>query len=140
MDIAALKRQLRRHEGIRLKPYRDTVGKLTIGIGRNLDDKGISEAEASFLLDSDIASVLESLDNAFPWWKKLDDVRQRVLADMCFNMGIGGLLGFTNMLSAVRAENYRAAAAEMLSSRWAIQVGNRAKRLSQMMETGQEVP
>lgn len=132
---------LKRHEGLRLKPYRDTVGKLTIGIGRNLDDVGISEDEAVHMLLNDIQKVQRQLVYRFPWYSKLDRIRQMVLEDMCFNMGLGnaqhGLLSFPNTLSLIELGNYPAAAAAMLQSHWAAQVGNRAVELSEMMRTGE---
>lgn len=136
MNAGELKLQLIQHEGLRLKPYKDTVGKLTIGVGRNLDDVGISEAEAMFLLESDIASVKAELDKACPWWSELSENRQLVLADMCFNLGIVRLKGFRNALQAMREGRWNDAAKEMLDSRWASQVGPRATRLADMMKEG----
>lgn len=138
MDREALIRQLRLHEGERLKPYRCTAGKLTIGIGRNLEDRGITAAESAYLLGNDIAAVQQQVLNALPWAAQLDDVRQRVLLDMAFNMGIGGLLSFKNTLATIKAGDYTKAAAMMLDSRWAGQVGRRAERLSRMMATGKD--
>jgi len=134
--IDELKRQLIRHEGLRLKPYRDSVGKLTIGVGRNLDDIGITEHEAAYLLETDISRVLEDLDRNLPWWRELSEARQLVLADMCFNLGITKLLGFKQTLQAVKEGRYHDAANHMGQSRWAVQVGNRAKHLQDMMRTG----
>lgn len=136
MDIAELKAQLRRDEGERFKPYQDTVGKTTIGVGRNLSDMGISSVESDFLLTNDIQRVQAELNLNLSWWITLSDRRQLVLANMCFNMGISSLLGFRNMLSECRAGNYAAAAAEMLDSKWAKQVGDRAERLARIMEDG----
>jgi lysozyme len=138
LNERALVRQITLHEGVRLKPYRCTAGKLTIGIGRNIEDRGITMAEAELLLRNDLADVRNGLANALPWIATLDDVRQRVLIDMAFNLGIGGLLQFERTLAAVRAGEYQRAAAMMLQSRWASQVGERAKRLARMMETGQD--
>ena len=131
-----LRRQLIRHEGLRLKPYKDTVGKLTIGVGRNLDDVGITEQEAMILLDNDIERTKLDLLKALPWINKIDSVRQDVLINMAFNMGIGGLLGFKNTLASVQSGNYADAADKMLQSKWAGQVGLRASELSNMMRTG----
>lgn len=135
-DRAILRAQLIRHEGLRLKPYRDTLGVLTIGVGRNLDDRGLTEGEALYLLDSDIDLCERQLVARFPWFAALDAERQRVLLDMVFNLGLTRLLDFKKMLSAVGRGDYAAAAAEMLASRWATQVGARAKRLGLMMSTG----
>jgi lysozyme len=138
IDHNRLIRQLRLHEGERLKPYRCTAGKLTIGVGRNLEDRGITAQESAYLLGNDITSTQAALLKALPWVGTLDDVRQRVLIDMAFNMGLGTLLTFRRTLAAVQAGQYQQAAAMMLESRWAGQVGQRAKRLSQMMATGQD--
>lgn len=119
-----------------MKPYRDTVGKLTIGIGRNLDDVGISREEAYALLDNDIAAAMAPL-MALPWFNALDEVRRAVLIDMCFNMGWRVLSTFKVTLAAIEAGDYMRAVANMLQSKWAGQVGPRAVRLAKMMETGQ---
>lgn len=140
MDRAAMIRQLRLHEGERLKPYRCTAGKLTIGIGRNLEDRGITAEESAYLLSNDIDSHWRELVRALPWVEQLDEVRQRVLLDMAFNLGIVGLLGFKNTLATIQAGDYERGAAMMLQSRWAGQVGQRAVRLSRMMAMGTEPP
>lgn len=137
-DQKALVRQLRLHEGERLKPYRDTVGKLTIGVGRNLDDRGLTRDESAMLLGNDIKAVETDLIRALPWVAQLDDVRQRVLLDMAFNLGVPGLLGFKRTLATIQAGDYEKAAAMMLDSKWAGQVGQRAERLSRMMFSGQD--
>lgn len=134
----AMVRQLRLHEGERLKPYRCTAGKLTIGVGRNLEDRGITREESAMLLANDIAAEERELLRALPWVATLDEVRQRVLLDMAFNMGIVGLLGFKKTLATIQEGNYQLAAAMMLDSRWAEQVGARAERLARMMATGKE--
>jgi lysozyme len=139
MDRAKLRSQLIRHEGKRNKPYRDTVGKLTIGVGRNLDDVGLRDDEIDLLLDNDIAATWNAVQRALPWVDQLDEVRQRVLADMAFNIGVRGLLCFTQMLRACQAGEYAKAAAEMLDSKWARQVPARAARLAKMMATGEDV-
>lgn len=136
MNYATLKKELKRDEGMRLMPYRDTVGKLTIGVGRNLDDVGISESEADFLLMSDVGRAEGGLDGRIPWWRTLDETRQRVLVNMAYNMGIDGLMGFKNTLKAVQDGRWDAAAEGMLDSKWAQQVGARASRLADMMRTG----
>ncbi len=136
-QIALLCAELKRDEGVRLKPYRDTVDKLTIGTGRNLDDVGISLAENDCLLINDIHRVERDLDQYLPWWRGLDDVRQRVLSNMCFNLGIGKLLGFKQTLQLIQSGQYEAAARAMLQSKWANQVKQRAVRLAAMMRVGQ---
>ena len=129
--------QLILHEGLRLKPYRCTAGKLTIGVGRNLEDKGISHHEALFLLRNDIVEVTAQLER-FDWFRALGPVRRKVLIDMCFNLGIQGLLGFKQMIEALKQSDYQAAADEMVSSKWYRQVGERGRRLERMMRTGED--
>ncbi len=133
-----LKRRLCRHEGVRLHPYRCTSGKLTIGVGRNLDDKGLSRKEALYLLDNDLRRVELECAQTFDWFDRLDDVRKRVLIEMAFNLGITGLTKFRKMLAAVKAGNFEQARLEMLNSLWAKQVGRRADTLAHIMETGKE--
>lgn len=133
MDIEALKDQLILHEGLKLKPYKCTAGKLTIGVGRNIEDIGITEGEARALLDNDILRVAQELDNGLPWWRDLSDVRQRVLLDMAFNLGTPTLMKFKNTLGLIEAGDFVGASEEMLRSRWAEQVGQRAITLSKAM-------
>lgn len=132
-----LRDMLRGHEGLRLKPYLDSEGKLTIGIGRNLDDVGITEDEAYILLDHDIKRTKVDLFKALPWAYNLDEARQAVLLNMAFNMGVEGLLHFKQTLAAVESGEWKFAAAYMLDSKWAKQVGNRAVYLAKVMETGE---
>jgi len=138
MDLEKLKAELIRDEGLRLKPYLDTRGIETIGIGHNLVAKGISENVANIIYLEDVEEVMGQLDRALPWWQHLDPVRQRVLANMCFNLGIEKLLGFPHTLILMESGNYEAAAAAMADSLWHRQVGDRAVRLEAMMETGME--
>lgn len=137
-DRMKLAAQLQRHEALKLKPYVDTVGKLTIGIGRNLDDTGITEAEALYLLEGDIDRVTRGLVARYPtWFPELDPVRQAVLVNMGFNLGLGGLASFTKMLAAIAAKQYGQASDEMIVSKWAQQTGHRAGELAAQMRTGQ---
>jgi lysozyme len=132
-----IKAQLIRHEGLRLKPYRCTAGKLTIGIGRNLDDCGITESEAYIMLINDIMNCEKQLQARIPdIYNQLDEVRKSVLLNMCFNLGIDGLLGFKNTLAFIKAGDWERAANNMLASKWAKQVGRRAIELSELMRKG----
>lgn len=135
-DRQKLIQQLRRHEGERLKPYRCTAGKLTIGVGRNLDDRGITAEESAYLLSNDIDKVWNELKTRIPWMTGLNDVRQRVLLDMAFNLGTDGLMKFKNTLATIQLGQYEKAGVMMLDSLWAKQVGMRAQRLAKMMQTG----
>jgi len=136
MDKDRLIAQLIVDEGKRNFPYKDTVGKTTIGIGRNLDDRGLSDDEISYLLGNDIKLVERELDISMPWWRGMCDARQNVIAAMAFNLGVPGLKTFTNTLQAMRDGRYSDAADGMLQSKWAQQVGARAVRLSKMMREG----
>jgi lysozyme len=130
-------RLLKLHEGVRLKPYTDTVGKLTLGVGRNLDDRGITLEEADYLLSNDISAAWLSLVSLVECFSRLDTVRQAVLLDMAVNLGTDGLLKFRKTLAFVAGGQYPEAATEMLDSTWAKQTGQRAKRLSKMMASGE---
>lgn len=132
-----LKKMLIRHEGLKLEPYIDTVGKLSLGVGRNIEDNGISEEEALFMLDNDIRRTKNELEMSFPWFSHLCTARRDALIDMCFNLGLTRFRQFRNMISALEAGNYAQAAAEALDSRWARQVGHRANELSEMIRTGE---
>lgn len=129
--------QLKRHEGLELKPYKCTANKTTIGYGRNLDDKGISEGEAESMLWADVAEVRDTLADKWSPFDNLDPVRKAALINMGFNLGITGLFGFRNMLDAVGRGDFERAADEMLDSRWAKQVGNRATELAEQMRSGE---
>lgn len=132
-----LERLLVLHEANKRYPYRCTAGKLTIGIGFNLDDVGLYPEEITFIFKNRISLVRKRLEKELPWFDSLDEVRQAVLLDMGYNLGVDGLLAFKRTLGSVRRGDYSLAAVQMLESKWARQVGNRAKRLSTMMETGE---
>ncbi|QGJ84338.1 lysozyme [Pseudoalteromonas phage XCL1123] len=136
MNKTKLAEQLKKHEGLRLKPYTDTVGKLTLGIGRNLEDKGITEQEALFMLNSDVDYFYDKLRSRINWFWAINDARQNALVNMAFNLGIGGLLTFKKTLALIGEAKYELAAKEMLNSKWAKQVGYRAEELAEQMRTG----
>lgn len=134
MDIV---QQLKRDEDVRLKPYRDSVGKISIGTGRNLDDVGISVEENDLMLRNDIERSRRDLFTHLPWVVGLDDARRGVLLNMTFNMGIGGVCQFRNTLALIQAGKYQQASDAMLQSKWAEEVGPRAHRLAIQMSSGQ---
>lgn len=150
--------ELIKHEGLRLTVYQDTLGIDTIGIGRNLQDRGISkeelaeldiptiehiyeygitEADAMVLAENDVQIVEEELVRAHPCVDRLDSVRQLVLIDMAFNMGVPRLCKFFKMWAAIHENKFDVAAKEMLDSRWAIQVKSRSTKLAHAMHTGE---
>lgn len=146
MDIKSL---LILDEGVRLKPYKDTVGKWTIGIGRNIEENPFSTDELLFILsngfnaeaaniclDNDIKKCIFHITSEFPWFERLGDARKAVLINMCFNMGIKKLLAFKKTLKFIEDGLYDYAADGMMDSLWAKQVKGRAVRLSKMMKTG----
>jgi lysozyme len=123
-----------KHEGLRKFVYRDSVNKLTIGVGRNLEDRGITEDEAMFMLKNDIEDFTKQLSDRLFWFDTAPEEVQIVLIDMAFNMGVGGLLTFTQTLEHLKNENYELASKSMLDSQWARQVGNRAIELSNIIK------
>ena len=138
MFLKKIADQLIQHEGIRLKPYHCPAGKLTIGVGRNLEDRGITEKEAVMLLENDIQDCIADLKEIFQEEKGgfdlLPEPVQMVLVDMRFNLGHGGFRTFKKMIKAVREKDFHRAALEMKDSSWYVQVGKRAERLVGMMD------
>jgi lysozyme len=128
---------LTRDEGLRLKPYRCTAGKLTIGVGRNLEDVGITKEEAEQMLANDISRVTVDIVKRIPWALKLDDARFSVIHSMVFQMGIGGVMNFRKFLNALQMGDYTKASIEMMDSKWAQHDSPaRAKRLAEVMRSG----
>ena len=123
-----------KHEGLREFPYKDTVGKLTIGIGRNLDDRGITGDEALYMLRNDIRYFINELSEKLDWFDTAPEDVKNVLTDMAFNMGVNGLLTFKTTLKYLKNQEYELASQSMLKSKWASQVGNRAKELSDIIK------
>lgn len=139
MNRDKLAAQLKIDEGCVPHAYMDSLGYLTIGVGRLIDkSKGgkLSDDEILYLLNNDINEVEAELDKRLPWWKRMSEARQNVLANMRFNLGMQGLLGFRNTLKAMEEGRYEDAADGMLASKWAKQVGDRAKRLADIMRKG----
>ena len=126
---------LRVDEDKRLKLYRCTKGKLSIGVGRNLEDCGISDDEAEYMLSNDLRRCVVELDRAMPWWRDLSVSQQRGLLNMAFNMGLPKLQEFKLMLKALKAHDGQTAAAQALNSLWSKQVGARANRVAQLLRT-----
>ena len=134
-NVESLRQDLIRDEGLMLMPYHCTANKLTIGVGRNIQDRGISRAEALYLLDNDIGDIAAWLDRDVPWWRTQSEARQRAMINMGM-MGVARLLEFKRMLAAWKAGDYETAAAEALNSKWAAQVGQRAHRVAALIRRG----
>ena len=123
-----------KHEGLKLKPYRCPAGKLTIGVGRNLEDVGITESEAMYLLRMDIERCKEELRCIFEDFDDLPKEIQNVLIDMIFNLGKSRFMNFKKMIQAVKVKNWGEMANEMKNSNWYHQVKNRAEELVQIVK------
>jgi lysozyme len=141
LNLLKLADQLILHEGMECFPYVDTVGKTTIGVGRNLTDRGLSQAECRYLLANDIDISINELKRNFNWFSKLDDTRQAVLVDLHFNLGINRLKTFKKTLRLIEDcmlgdDLWDKVAEELLDSKWATQVGQRAQTLARMLELG----
>jgi lysozyme len=136
MNREQLIEELKADEGVVLTLYKCSAGKNTIGVGRNIDDRGITEDESDYLLSNDIDLCVKELESAFSWFSNLSDARQRVLINMCFNLGLSRLMGFKKFLAAVEAEEWQTASVEMLDSKWAKQVGLRSTRLRDLLLEG----
>lgn len=139
MNLERLKAQLIKHEGCVLYAYQDSEEYWTIGVGRMIDQRlggGITEEEAAYLLENDIKKA-EGFASDYAWYSALDEVRQAVVIDMIFNMGPGRFAGFKKMIAAIDRKDWKEAAVQMLDSKWAVQTGNRALRLAEMMRLGE---
>lgn len=135
-DMAALISELSEDEGRRSFPYTDTRGCLSIGVGRNLTGEGLSAAEIDMLLTNDIQTHIADLDANVPWWRQLDDPRQRVMVNLCFNMGWGTLSEFKNFLARMQGGDWSGAATQLQESLWWHQVGERGPRIVSLLTTG----
>ena len=140
MDRQRLFAQLRLHEGVERKPYQCSAGYLTIGVGRNIEERGLSDDEIDYILNNDVNIATDELVRTFDWYADLDEVRQRVVVDMVFNLGMPRFKQFQKMIQALDEGNYKEASIQMMDSRWASQVGQRSERLRDMMETGEDSP
>ena len=126
---------LKLHEGFRSKPYKDSLGIVTIGYGRNLESRGLTEPEAAYLLGCDVKEAEEYLHKGYDYYYTLSGQRKAVLLDMMVNLGPTRLRGFRKMHQALAGRDYELASLEMLDSKWARQVGNRAITLSKIMQS-----
>lgn len=134
-NLEVLMEELERDEGRRAKPYKCSANKTTIGVGRNLEDVGLSREEQDFLLKNDIKRAVKAAEK-YSWYQDLTPARKRVVVNMIFNLGAPRFSKFTNTIRYLRNKDYGNASLEMLDSQWAKQVGRRATRLSQMMREG----
>lgn len=127
---------IKKHEGLRLKPYTDADGKVTIGWGRNLTDNGVSEPESERMFGNDIANAAQDACKFFPGFYSLDEVRQAVLIDMAFALGLPRLLEFTQLKAALLSGDYTTADQQIINSAWCAQVKSRAYEDGVLMRTG----
>ena len=131
--IDKLKDFIIKHEGLSLKPYYCPAGKLTIGVGRNIEDNGISYDEAMFLLDNDIGRCIKELEGVFDDFSELPENIQIALIDMIFNLGKTRFLKFKNMIQAIKDRDFKRASEEAKNSHWCEQVGRRCDDVVEMM-------
>jgi lysozyme len=137
MDRNKLIEELKFDEGFIDEIYEDHLGLATFGVGHLiLEHDPVSDARIRECLNNDIDIVCSELDKNLPWWRGLGNVRQRVLANMCFNLGYPRFSKFKKFLEAVKKEDWETAGVEMLDSKWATQVGDRAIRLKEKMYNG----
>ena len=136
MDLHAFKQHLVWAEGEKLDLYKDSVGILTIGVGHNIEEKGISKRVSRLMLDDDILEVIADTLR-LEYWNKLDSVRQLIVADMVFNLGVSRFLKFKKLNAALQIGDYLLSAHEMKDSRWYRQVGRRAEKLHAAMLSGE---
>jgi lysozyme len=134
MNIKRLTESIKLHEGLRLHPYKCPSNKLTIGYGRNLEDKGLTTFEANLLLNNDIQEIYTQLKQQLPYFKDLKYIAQEILIEMAFQIGVSGLLKFKKTLHYLENKDYKNASIEMLNSKWAKQTPQRAKKLSNLMK------
>ena len=131
---------LRAHESVETYAYKCSAGKITIGVGRNIDSGGglgLSDDEIDYLLANDVKRVNDELLGAFGWYKTLGTERKDAIMDMCFNMGLPRLMQFKKALAAMAKGDYVTASAEFLDSKWATQVGMRAVTITDIIESGE---
>jgi len=136
MPVQTLIDLLKKHEGLRLKPYKDTTGKLTIGFGRNLDDNGITENEALYLLKNDMETAINDIKTVLPFFNHFSENRKYALISMMFNLGRTRFSKFENMIAAITVADWNAAATHALDSKWATQVGARANEIAELLKSG----
>ena len=134
--MQSLKDMIIRHEGNKLYPYYDTTGHITIGVGRNLSSRGITQIESNELLENDLYYFTTQLQDTLASFNELDDARKAVLIDMCFNLGLKGLLKFKKLLDAIQKKDWITASSEIMLSKAANQAPNRYKELAQIIRTG----
>lgn len=136
MNRSRLSKQLEMDEGRRRRLYKDSVGKLTIGVGRNIEDRGLRDDEIDLMLSNDIDEAIGIARALIPTFDKLDDVRQEVVTNMALNLGMNRLGGFKQFIGALLRFDFQRATTEMMDSKWYEQVGDRGKRLAYAMREG----
>ena len=133
MNYTRLREVLTDHEGLKYKPYKCTAGKLTIGIGHNLDDRGVSPAVVNLMYDEDVTEVVADLKIIFTDFDDLPYDIHIVLADMRFQLGANRFRKFRKMIAAVKQSNWPEMIIQMKDSDWYKQTTNRANDLISMV-------
>lgn len=128
MDHGLLKAELKRDEGMRPFAYKCPAGKTTVGVGRNLDDKGLSSEEVDYLLENDIRECLSHALDIFPGWTDLPEQAQHVIVNMIFQLGHAGFRQFGRLIGAIKVHRWHRAAEEVMDSKAAKQTPARFER------------
>lgn len=137
--IEEIRKQLELDEGRVRWVYKDSLGYWTIGVGCLVDERkggGLRDNEIDFIFSNRLSEVLAEMSTRLPWTARLDDARKGALANMCFQMGVDGLMGFPHMLQSLQAMNYNAAYQECLDSDWHKQTPNRCEKVARQILTG----
>ena len=137
IDLNRLQKQLVIHEGLELKPYRCSADKLTIDVGRNIQEVGITEEEAMVLLANDIARCAGECTREFPWFLDLTPLRKEAVINLVFNMGMATFKKFKKTIAYLEAGNFELAGTELLDSNYARQVGQRSQDVANMLADGE---
>jgi lysozyme len=132
----SLKKRIEKHEGRRAKPYKDTLGNMTGGVGRNLEAIPFSQDEMDLMFENDFKRAVRGAES-FPEYRSLSEARQGVILELCFWIGPGGLRKFVRMWAAIRTHRWEKAKKELLDSKLHSQVPGRTEMLANVLLTGE---
>ena len=136
MNTERAMKELIEDEGLRLHPYQCTAGKTTIGVGRNLDDVGLTKEECLYLLANDIDKNWWDLKSVFGNLSSLPEEAQLVFMNLRHQLGVAGFRGFKKMIRAAMGRDWKTAAAELRDSKlWREDSPDRAERLAKRLES-----
>ena len=140
MNIDSLREQLKIDEGVKYEIYNDHLGYATFGIGHLITEKDpehgkpvgteISEERVNEVFDQDVELFVNESKKIFPDFDDKPEEVKQVVVNMCFNLGEPRLSKFKKFIAAINDKDWDEAAHQMMDSKWADQVGERAKRLA----------